>query len=87
MARAEELCAQRLSAHSTQDLASVLRPMEKEKNPKANPNGFAYARAALGLKLELSFCAINKLAYSTSGHVRIEHNNYYSVFFLFFYKI
>jgi len=66
-------------------VASVLRPMQKKrKNPKASPSEFAYVRAALGLALVISSCAINALVFSMSKHIRIEQNNYYSVVSFFF---
>jgi len=56
---------------------------KKRKNPKANPSGFAYIRVALGLALVISSRAINTLAFSMSRYIRIEQDNYYSVFFFF----
>ncbi len=57
---------------------------KKKKNPQPNPSEFAYVRAALGLSLEISFDAVNTLAFSMFGHIRIEHNVRYSVVFFFF---
>ncbi len=66
-------------------IASVVRPnAKKKKNPEPSPSGFAYVRAALGLLLEISFDAVNALAFSISKHIRIEHNIRYSVVFFFF---
>ncbi len=57
---------------------------KKKKTPKPNPSGFAYVRAALGLSLEISFDAVNTLAFSMSRHICIKHNICYSVVFFFF---
>ncbi len=57
---------------------------KKRNNPQANPSGFAYVRAALGLALEISSGAMAALAFSMSGHIRIEHDVRYSVVFFFF---
>jgi hypothetical protein len=56
----------------------------KRNNPQANPSGFAYARVALGLALEISFDAITALAFSISEHICIEHNVCYSIVLFFF---
>jgi len=66
-------------------VASVVRPMQKKRNnSQANPSEFAYVRIALELALEISFDAINELAFSISRHIRIEHNVRYSVVLIFF---
>jgi len=57
---------------------------KKKKNPQPNPSGFAYVRVALELLLEISFDAVNALAFSMSKHIRIEHNICYSVVFFSF---
>jgi len=57
---------------------------KKKKNPQPNPSGFAYVKVALELSLEISFDAINTLAFSMSKHICIEHNVCYSVVFFFF---
>ncbi len=57
---------------------------KKKKNPQPNPSEFAYVRAALGLSLEVSFDAMNTLAFSMSRHIHIEHDVRYSVVFFFF---
>ncbi len=58
--------------------------MQKKKNPEPNPSEFAYVRAALELLLEISFGAVNTLAFSISKHICIEHNICYSIVFFFF---
>jgi len=57
---------------------------KKRNNPKANSSGFGYVRVALELALDISFCAIDALAFSMSKHIRIEHNVSYSVVLFFF---
>jgi len=57
---------------------------KKRNNPQANPSGFAYVRVALELTLEISFDAINALAFSMSRHIHIEHDVCYSVVLFFF---
>jgi len=57
---------------------------KKRNNPQANSSGFAYVRAALELTLEISFDAIDVLAFSMSKHIRIEYNVCYSVILFFF---
>ncbi len=58
--------------------------MQKKKNPKSNSSEFAYIRVALELLLEISFDAINALAFSISKYIRIEYNVCYSVVFFSF---
>ncbi len=57
---------------------------KKKKNPQSNPSEFAYVKVALKLLLEISFDAINTLAFSMFRHICIEHNVRYSVVFFFF---
>ncbi len=57
---------------------------KKKKNSQSNSSEFAYVRVALRLLLEISFDAINTLAFSMFKHIRIEHNVCYNVVFFFF---
>jgi len=77
-------CSNNTSVLSVPDCLSSQTYAKKKKNPQPNSSGFAYVRAALELALEISFGAVNALAFSISKHIRIEYNICYSVVFFFF---